>query len=157
MLLVAQADGSLVRDHLKESIRVGDRLHPLLDADSWRATAKATNEALRINLEVEFLTEEAAQEAVPLFARALTRLDEYFALSERRLPEFFEKQREKFKDAKQLRARMDATIKAARASLKGTAAVRKAKTVSLEIVVATKEPVTTAVLLLSLVPGETKP
>jgi hypothetical protein len=154
-LLIIAMNPRFFRETAKQAGEQAEPYMPLLEAKAWRATLD-TSGGLRLRLRAEFATDEAAKKAAPGLAKALRALDDYLGLAVKQMPAFLESQQKKYEGAKVLGRRLETAIKAARKGLKATNPRVAGNVVDATAQIRTDEPITDAVLLLSLLPRTKK-
>jgi hypothetical protein len=128
---------------------------PLFEAKSWRITADAAKE-LRINLRLDFANEAAAKEgrtALLSFAQALI---DFCTFAEKGMDGFYKREADKYKGVTELSSRYPKLFENTRAALKDFKSEQKGSMVEGILRIKTDEPVTSFVLLLSMMPREAK-
>jgi hypothetical protein len=103
---------------------------------------------------VEIVNE--AEQAMPALRKLLDGLSDYFATAKKQMPAFFRSQETAFPGAKQVAAKMDQALAAAEAGLGGVQVVRNGRKIEAAVLAKTEQPVSTAVLLVSLIPRAAK-
>jgi hypothetical protein len=152
LLLVAVNPGAF-RAKATEAGPAVEPFLPLLAAREWRATLE-TGDDLTLRLRAEFADAAAARKGSAALGRALASLDKgYLAALAAEMPAGLQAQQGPYPGVKELAGRLEKVVTAARAGLRKAAAPRVTGTVVESVVhIETDEPVTTAVLLLSLSP-----
>jgi len=153
--LVAEFDRSGIAGALHIAGDRAEPFRPLAEAKLFRVTVEASD-GVQVTLRAEFSDEEAAAKGLPALKKVLEAVDGYFALLEAQLPAFLKEQQEQHPGAKGLSARMGAMFKATRAGLKGAPVQQDGNVAKATVLIQTKEPATTAVLLLSMMPRGAK-
>jgi hypothetical protein len=128
---------------------------PLLEAKVFRMTA-TVRKGLRVDIQGEFASEEAAGHALPAFKKMLQSLDRYFALAERNMPTFLDEQQEKYPGAGDVARAMRVAIQGVREGIHNAVYEQQGNFIAGTISIRTSKPVTTVVLLMSLAPRPKK-
>lgn len=136
--------------------RVPDEFQPLPRARSWQIRFEPTERGLSALFEATFADGAAAKESVAALDTVLRLLDQYLALAETNMPPFLEQQSGEFPRAPELAGPMKSAIAAARSAAQLARASQSGASAQVTVLVETEEPVTAAVLLLSLMPRPPK-
>jgi hypothetical protein len=154
-LLIIAMNPKFFRETAKQAGDQAEPFLPLLEAKSWRATLQTAG-GLRLRLRAEFANDEAAKKASPGLAKALAGLNDHLDFLGKQMPAFFEAQQKKYEGAKELAGRMEAAMKAARVGLKAATPRVTGNVLEATAQIRTDQPITDAVLLLSLMPRTKK-
>ena len=136
--------------------QVPDEFQPLLSARSWQVRFEPADRGLSALFQATFADGTAAKEPVGALNTVVRLLDQYLAMAETNMPPFFEQQAGEFPRAPDLAAPMKSAIAAARSAMQAARASQSGANAQVTVLVETKEPVTAAVLLLSLMPRPPK-
>jgi hypothetical protein len=136
--------------------QVPDEFRPLLSARSWQVRFEPADRGLSALFQATFADGTAAKEPVGALNTIVSLLDQYLAMAETNMPPFLEQQAGEFPRAPGLAAPMKSAIAAARTGLQAARANQAGTTAQVSFLIKTEEPVTAAVLLLSLMPRPPK-
>jgi hypothetical protein len=153
--LVAGVNPSSFLGAVKNGDEKGKKFVPLFEAKSWRITVDAVKE-LRINLRLDFADDKKAKEGQTALQGIGESLVGYFAYLDKGMSDFYKREADKYKGIGELSSRLPNALKNTSAALKEFKNERKGSTVQGTVRIKTDEPVTTFVLLLSMMPRAAK-
>ena len=136
--------------------QVPNEFRPLLSARSWQVRFEPSDRGLSALFQATFADGAAAKESVGALNTVVRLLDQYLAMAETNMPPFLEQQAGEFPRAPDLAAPMKSAIAAARSAAQLARASQSGASAQVTVLVETEEPVTAAVLLLSLMPRPPK-
>jgi hypothetical protein len=154
-LLIAGMVPSVFLPAVKNSGDKGKAFVPLFEAKSWQITADAAKE-LRINLRLDFANEAAAKEGQKALQGIVEPLIDFCTFAEKGMNDFYKREADKYKGITELSSRYPKLFENARAALKDFKSEQNGSTVQGTLRIKTDEPVTSFVLLLSMMPREAK-
>jgi hypothetical protein len=154
-LFVAALKPAVFAAEVEKAGEEGNGYLPLVKATTWQITAEAGKE-LSLGFRLQFPDEDAAKAGVPSLQKALGQLDRYLTLCEKQMPAFFERESSKHKDAGELTRPTMGSIQSLRTALKAFKPQHEGKRVTGTLALKSDRPVTTFVLLLSLIPRPAK-
>jgi hypothetical protein len=154
-LLVAAANPSAFLPAVKNSGEKGKPFVPLFEAKSWRITVDAAKE-LQINLRLDFADEAAAEKGQTALKNLVEPLIDFTFFADKGMKDFYKREADKYKGITELSSRYPKLFENTRAALKEFKSEQKGSTVQGTLRIKTDEPVTSFVLLLSMMPRGAK-
>jgi hypothetical protein len=154
-LLAFRLSPSVVGGFTKADDSRLEPFRPLGDARSLGMKIEV-DQGLQVTFSAEFADEKAAKLGQPALEKVLETLGKYFELAKTKMPEVLRAQHREYPGAKEVAEDLIRAIQAAQAGLRDTKVVRNGNKVEATIAIKTDQPVSTAVLLLSLMPREAK-
>jgi hypothetical protein len=154
-LLVAGMVPSVFLPAMKNAGEKGKPFVPLFEAKSWRITVDAAKE-LQINLLLDFADEAAAKEGQTALKNLIEPLIDFTFFADKGMDAFYKREADKYKGITELSSRYPKLFENTRAALKEFKSEQKGSTVQGTLRIKTDEPVTSFVLLLSMMPRGAK-
>jgi hypothetical protein len=154
-LLVARINPSYFLAAVKSAGDKGKTFVPLFAAKSWQITADAAKE-LRINLRLDFANEAAAKEGQKALKGIVEPLIDFTFFAEKGMDAFYKREADKYKGIPELSSRYPKLFQSTRTALKDFKSEQVGSTVRGTLHIKTDEPVTSFVLLLSMMPRAAK-
>jgi hypothetical protein len=153
--LVIHAGPAFIRRTAADQRMPGGPLESLAKAHSWQIVAE-NNKRLTIKLLADFATNEEADKSTPALKIVGNELSNLIPFYKSHMTPFLKEQEKQYPGAKELALEMATALDAASAGLKHLDVRSLNNRAGTQIDIDTNEPITTAVLLLTLMPRAAK-